>query len=441
MDYFRIQGGRRLAGRVTVEGSKNAALPLMAASLLTDGELKLKNVKPLADIENMNALLRELGVQTKRTGDALSLTSMDQNCVHARYDIVRTMRASICVLGPMVARRRKAVVSMPGGCSFGHRPVDLHLKGLEALGAKIELRNGDIIATADRLKGNTVFLGGPNGSTVLGTSNIMSAATLAKGRTIIECAACEPEVVEVADMLNKMGAKIQGAGSPRLIIDGVEELSGTEYNVMPDRIVAGTYAVAAAMTNGDIILDDFPYDSLLATLDVFREIGVHVERLDDKDSRRCSVRVTSERNLKPATITTQPHPGFPTDLQAQLMALLCLAQGNSVITEKIYLERFLHVAELSRMGAHLNRQGPTVIITGGSKLVGAPVMASDLRASASLVLAGLAAEGETLVTRVYHLDRGYYQMEKTLNSLGARIERLRDEKNSTASIEAAASAS
>ena len=242
-------------------------------------------------------------------------------------------------------------------------------------------------------------------------------------------------------MLNKMGAKIQGAGSPRLIIDGVEELSGTEYNVMPDRIVAGTYAVAAAMTNGDIILDDFPYDSLLATLDVFREIGVHVERLDDKDSKRCSVRVTSERNLKPATITTQPHPGFPTDLQAQLMALLCLAQGNSVITEKIYLERFLHVAELSRMGAHLNRQGPTVIITGGSKLVGAPVMASDLRASASLVLAGLAAEGETLVTRVYHLDRGYYQMEKTLNSLGARIERLREEKNSPASIEAAASAS
>ncbi|MCE9619470.1 MAG: UDP-N-acetylglucosamine 1-carboxyvinyltransferase [Planctomycetes bacterium] len=438
MDYFRIQGGRRLSGRVTVEGSKNAALPLMAASLLTDGKLTLKNIKPLADIENMNFLLRELGVDAQRTGDALSLTSMDQNCVHARYDIVRTMRASICVLGPMVARRRKAVVSMPGGCSFGHRPVDLHLKGLEALGAKIELRNGDIVATADRLKGNTVFLGGPNGSTVLGTSNIMSAATLAKGRTIIECAACEPEVVEVAEMLNQMGAKIQGAGSPRLIIDGVEELTGTEHTVMPDRIVAGTYAVAAAMTNGDIILDDFPFDALLATLDVFREIGVHVERLDDKNPKRCSVRVTSERNLRPATITTQPHPGFPTDLQAQLMALLCLAQGNSVITEKIYLERFLHVAELSRMGAHLNRQGPTVIITGGSKLVGAPVMASDLRASASLVLAGLAAEGETNVTRVYHLDRGYYQMEKVLNSLGARIERLREEKGSPASAEAAA---
>jgi UDP-N-acetylglucosamine 1-carboxyvinyltransferase len=428
MDFFRIEGGRRLSGRVRIEGAKNAALPLMAACLLTDQPVTLRNIKPLADIANMGRLLAELGVDVRPAAGGLTLHSTDPNRVHARYDIVRTMRASICVLGPMLARRRKAMVSMPGGCAFGHRPVDLHLRGLEALGAKIELRGGDILATCDRLKGNTVFLGGPFGSTVLGTANVLSAAVLAKGRTVIECAACEPEVVELANMLIAMGAKIQGAGSPRLVVDGVDELGGVDHVVMPDRIVAGTYAAAAAITNGDVTLDDFPYDALLASIQHFREIGVHVDRVSGDDPMRCTVRVTSERNLKPTTITTQPHPGFPTDLQAQFMALLCLAEGNSVITEKIYPERFMHVAELMRMGAQLYRQGPTVVVAGGHKMIGAPVMASDLRASASLVLAGLAAEGETIVNRVYHLDRGYHRMEETLNALGARVERLKEEK-------------
>ena len=432
MEFFRIEGGRRLSGRARIEGAKNAALPLMAASLLTDQPVMLRNIQPLADISNMGRLLQELGVDTRVAAGGVRMQSMDPNSVHARYDIVRTMRASICVLGPMLARRRRAVVSMPGGCAFGHRPVDLHLRGLEGLGARIELRGGDIVASADRLRGGTIFLGGPFGSTVLGTANVMSAATLAAGRTVIECAACEPEIVELAGMLNAMGARIQGAGSPRLVIDGVEELGGVDHLVMPDRIVAGTYAVAAAMTNGDILLDDFPYDALLATITHLREIGVHVERVEGDDALRCTVRVTSERNLRATTITTQPHPGFPTDLQAQLMALVCLAEGNSVITEKIYPERFLHVAELMRMGAQLYRQGPTVVVAGGGTLHGAPVMASDLRASASLVLAGLAAEGETIVNRVYHLDRGYHRMEEVLNALGARVERLKEEKPAAA---------
>lgn len=427
MDFFRIEGGRRLSGRISVEGSKNAALPMMAAALLTDKPVVLRNVAELSDVQNMARLLDELGVSSRFAEDGCTLVSEDENRITARYDVVRTMRASICTLGPMLARRKRAIVSMPGGCAFGDRPVDLHLKGMQALGAKVELRGGNIVVTADRLRGGTVFLGGPFGSTVLGTANVMSAATLAKGRTVIECAACEPEIVDLARLLTRMGAKISGAGSPRIVIEGVDELTGAEHRVMPDRIVAGTYAVAAAMTNGDVIIDEFPLDALLAAVHYLGEIGVHVETLSENEDRtRCTVRVTSDRSLKPAMITTQPHPGFPTDLQAQFMALVCLAQGNSIITEKIYPERFLHVAELSRMGARLFRQGPTVMVAGGGSLVGAPVMASDLRASASLVLAGLAAQGETIVNRVYHLDRGYVQMEVVLRSLGAKIERLND---------------
>lgn len=427
MDVFVIQGGQRLSGRIRVEGAKNATLPLMAASLLTDETIDLRNVAGLRDIVNMTKLLGELGVQSGLGDDRVSLKTIDPTANHARYEIVSTMRASICVLGPMLARRGKAIISMPGGCAFGARPVDLHLRGLEALGAKIELKGGDIHATCDRLRGATIFLGGPFGSTVLGTANVMSAATLARGRTTIECAACEPEVVDLAEMLNAMGAKIRGAGSPRIIIDGVDQLGPVVHQIMPDRIVAGTYAIAAAITNGEVILDDFPYDSLLAAIDRLSLIGVHVEKIEpDPDDRRCSVRVTSDRTLRPTIITTQPHPGFPTDLQAQFMALLCHAEGNSIITEKIYPERFLHVAELGRMGARIYREGPTTVIQGPSKLVGAPVMASDLRASASLVLAGLAAEGETVVNRVYHIDRGYSRMEETLRGLGARIQRVSD---------------
>ncbi|MCP3903421.1 MAG: UDP-N-acetylglucosamine 1-carboxyvinyltransferase [Planctomycetes bacterium] len=425
MDEYRIKGGARLEGRVAVDGSKNASLPLMAAALLADEPVTLRRVPELSDIRNMVRLLGELGCQADRDHGTVTLETVDPTLSHARYEIVRTMRASICVLGPLLARRGRASVAMPGGCAFGARPVDLHLRGLQALGAKIELSGGDIIATADRLKGATIFLGGPFGSTVLGTANVLCAAVLAEGTTLIESAACEPEIIDLAKLLNAMGAKISGAGSPRIIIEGVEQLGGTDHSVLPDRIVAATYAVAAAITNGTVVLDDFPYDSLIAVLEILKAVGVHVDRLDENEPVTCcSVRISSERRLRPAIITTQPYPGFPTDIQAQMMTLLCLADGNSIITEKIYPERFMHVAELTRMGAQLFRQGPTVVIQGVPQLKGAPVMASDLRASASLVLAGLVAEGETTISRVYHLDRGYVRMEETLAALGARIERV-----------------
>jgi UDP-N-acetylglucosamine 1-carboxyvinyltransferase len=443
MDSFRIQGGRRLAGRIQIEGSKNATLPLMAAALCTDGTLTLRNVPCLSDISNMTELLRQLGVDVDGDCGTVKMRVADPNQIHAKYDIVKKMRASICVLGPMLARRRRARVSMPGGCAFGERPVDLHLRGLEALGAKIELTEGDIIATAPQgLTGTTIFLGGPFGSTVLGTANVMTAAVLAKGTTVIESAACEPEIVDLANLLNSMGARIENVGSPRLVIHGVESLGSADHTVIPDRIVAGTYAVAAAVTNGDVILEEFPIDCMLSVIDRFNEIGVHAEVIENAhDPMHATVRVTSDRTLKPTTITTQPHPGFPTDLQAQFMTLLCLAEGNSIITEKIYPERFGHVAELARMGAKIYRQGPTCVISGGHPFKGAPVMASDLRASASLVLAGLAAEGVTEVSRIYHLDRGYTRMEEQLNVLGARIERVREESKVPAAESASAAGS
>ncbi len=425
MDAFSIHGGHRLTGTISVDGSKNAALPLLAASLLTQEHVEFSCVPDLSDISSMYRLLEELGCSVDQEGNAVTIKTVDESQSHARYDIVRTMRASVCVLGPMLARRGIARVSMPGGCSFGDRPIDLHLRGLEALGARIELDGGDIIARADRLQGATIFLGGPFGSTVLGTANVMSAATLATGRTIIESAACEPEITDLATLLNSMGAKISGAGTPRITIDGVEELGSGKHAVMPDRVVAGTWAIACAMTNGEVQIDRFPLDHLLAVTDILSKVGVHINQLDtSEDPASCSVQVVSDRHLKPVMFTTQPFPGFPTDLQAQMMALLCLSRGNSIITEKIYPERFMHVPELSRMGARLVRQGSTVVVQGVDHLVGAPVMASDLRASASLVIAGLAAEGETIVSRVYHLDRGYAAMEETLNALGAKIQRI-----------------
>lgn len=451
MDTFVIEGGRRLSGRVRINGSKNAALPLLAAALLTDQPVRLRDVPNLADIKNMIRLLGELGCRRSDEpsdgtfGDGtVTVQSLDESMSHARYDIVRTMRASICTLGPMLARRGFAQISLPGGCAIGERPVDLHLRGLAALGAQITVNGGDIIAKVPTggLVGNTVFLGGPFGSTVLGTANVMSAATLAKGVTTIECAACEPEIVDLAVLLNKMGAKITGHGSPRIVIEGVSELGGADHRVIPDRIEAGTYMMAAAVTNGDIVLENCPVDSLLAAMHCLDTIGVHVEACNAvttnnpqksahrgcEDAMRCCVRVTSDRILHPVEVTTQPHPGFPTDLQAQLMTVLSLADGNSVVTEKIFPDRFLHVAELSRMGAKLIRHGPTVVISGVRRLVGAPVMASDLRASAGLVLAGLAAEGRTIINRVYHLDRGYDRMEDKLKALGAVIQRV-DEKD------------
>lgn len=446
MDRFDIRGGIRLAGRLSIKGSKNAALPMMAVPLLTSQPVVLRDVPNLADIRNMQRLLGELGctvgyeeaADIESPGGVLRVQATDETQSHARYDIVRTMRASICTLGPMLARRGFARVSLPGGCAIGERPVDLHLRGLAALGADIQLDGGDIQARIPRvgsrrgrLKGARIFLGGPFGSTVLGTANVMSAATLAEGTTIIECAACEPEIVDLAKMLIAMGARIEGAGSPRIVIHGVSELAGVDHAVIPDRIEAGTYMCAAAITGGDLTLDNCPVDSLMALMDRLEHMGVSMQ-FDPNcaDPMRASCRVYMKQNgarLQPVDVATQPHPGFATDLQAQLMAVTCVADGNSVITERIFTERFLHVAELSRMGAQLYRQGPTVVVSGVPRLKGAPVMASDLRASACLVLAGLAAEGTTQINRVYHLDRGYERMDERLQALGADVTRV-DEK-------------
>ncbi|MCW5775539.1 MAG: UDP-N-acetylglucosamine 1-carboxyvinyltransferase [Phycisphaeraceae bacterium] len=434
MDRFVVEGGRRLEGRVRVNGSKNAALPLLAAALLTDRPVRFRDVPDLADIRNMLGLLAELGCcRTDERGTTpdpsnVTLQSVDESPSHARYDVVKTMRASICVLGPLLARRGHARVSMPGGCAIGDRPVDLHLRGLRALGARITLEGGDIVAAAppEGLRGETVFLGGPFGSTVLGTANVMSAAALARGRTVIESAACEPEIVDLARLLNAMGARITGAGSPRITIDGVPSLAGADHAVIPDRIEAGTLMCAAAITRGSVVLDNCPLDAMLAAVDRLEAAGVRVEPVGGDDPLRCSCRVSCDRAPRPVEVTTQPHPGFPTDLQAQLMALLCIAEGNSVITERIFPERFLHVAELGRMGASLFRSGATVVVSGVRRLRGAPVMASDLRASASLVIAALAAEGTTTISRIYHLDRGYERLEDRLTALGATIAREKE---------------
>ena len=443
MDVFVIEGGRKLSGSLRVNGSKNAALPLLAATLLTNEPVTLRDVPELSDIRNMLRLLGELGVENDRDGSTISLHAKDESEVHARYDIVRTMRASICVLGPMLARRGMARVSMPGGCAIGQRPVDLHLRGLEALGAKIELDGGDIIAKvpqSGRLIGDTVFLGGPFGSTVLGTANVMSAATLAQGTTVIECAACEPEIVDLANMLNAMGAKITGAGSPRVTIRGVESLGGVDHTIIPDRIEAGTYMCAAAATGSSIELTNCPLDALMSANDRLEAMGVHIDPTDyprgtnPDDPLRRTCTISAPEPLRPVQITTQPHPGFPTDLQAQFMALLCLASGNSVITEKIFPERFLHVAELTRMGAQIHRHGTTAVISGVRRLTGAPVMASDLRASASLVIAAMAGEGTTVVNRVYHIDRGYERLEERLGSIGASITRMSESELSERGI-------
>jgi UDP-N-acetylglucosamine 1-carboxyvinyltransferase len=419
LPYFEINGGTRLRGSVRISGAKNAALPIMAASILCEGEVILHDVPNVADVVSLAELLNKLGVEVDRRSDgAMRLVVRDEMNCHAEYDIVRKMRASICVLGPLLAKRQKARVSMPGGCAIGDRPVNLHLRAMRNLGADIDLVSGDIVAKATRLRGTEMFLGGPFGSTVLGTANAMMAATLSEGTTVIEMAACEPEVVDLANFLNACGASITGQGTPRVIVEGVKSLKGCEYRIIPDRIEAGTFMVAAAITNGELEIENCRLDHLMAFVDRLSAIGVTVERVSAE-----KVNVSSARRLEPIEVTTQPFPGFPTDLQAQMMALLCLADGNSIITEKIFPDRFLHVAELARMGALLHKEGPTVIVEGVKRLIGAPVMASDLRASAALVLAGLCARGVTRVNRVYHLERGYSKLDEKLRNLGAEIER------------------
>jgi len=419
MDIFHIEGPVRLSGSVSINGSKNASLPIMAATILAPGKSSLKAVPHLSDISVCGKLLRHLGCKLTREpdGDLCIDSTVIDNPV-GDYEIVRRMRAGICILGPLLARCGRAEVSMPGGCAIGNRPVNLHLMGLRELGAQIQLKNGYIIAEAPNgLRGKDVFMGGPFGSTVLGTANVLMAATLAKGRTVIESAACEPEITDLANCLNKMGAKITGIGSPRLIIEGVKELQPVEFEVIPDRIEAGTFMAAAAITASELRLRNCRLDDMMAVVDRLRNIGVTV----DAEGDGCVV--TRRETVRPADITTQPYPGFPTDLQAQFMALLSLAEGNSVIIEKVFPDRFMHVAELSRMAANLRKEGPAVIVAGVKKLIAAPVMASDLRASAALVLAGLAAEGTTIVSRVYHIDRGYEKIEERLNPLGAKITR------------------
>ncbi len=417
MDLFRIQGPVKLTGTVKVNGSKNASLPIIAATLLAPGKSIIKGTPRLSDIEVCCQLLESLGCKiTKGDQGELNIDSANIDNPVGDYEIVRKMRASIAILGPLLARCRKAKVSMPGGCAIGDRPVDIHIRGLRKLGAQIHLENGYIVAEApDGLTANSIFLGGPFGSTVLGTANIMMAATLAKGKTIIESAACEPEVTDLANCLNKMGAKITGIGSPRLVIEGVEQLNPVEYQIIPDRIEAGTFMVAAAITSGELTLENCKVNDMMAVVDVLRNIGVSVESKGD------AAVVAGNGQLKTADLTTQPYPGFPTDLQAQFMALLSMSKGNSIITEKIFPDRFMHVAELNRMAANLRKEGPTVIVAGVDKLIAAPVMASDLRASAALVIAALAAEGTTIINRVYHIDRGYEKIEDRLNPLGANI--------------------
>ncbi len=419
MDSLLIKGGVPLHGEVNISGSKNAVLPIMAATLLTSEPCIIRRVPDLSDVKFMARILTWLGAQVKLDGDALHVRAQKIKGV-GDYDLIRKMRGSICIMGPLLGRLKTAMVSLPGGCVIGARPINLHLKGFEALGAKITVEGGYARAQARKLVGADVFLGGRAGSTVLGTANVMMAATLAEGTTIIESAACEPEVVDVANFLNAMGAKITGAGSPTITITGVKELHGAEHEVIPDRIEAATYALAAAATNGEVTLRGARPDHLHAVLDKMRDSGVNVER------RGTALTVKRNGRLKPVDITTLPYSGFPTDAQAQMMVLMAVTPGISIITERIFESRFMHVSELARLGADIEIEGPSAIVKGGKPLSGAPVMASDLRASAALVIAGLTAKGATQVNRVYHLDRGYENIDGKLRQLGARIERIEE---------------
>jgi len=422
MFRFDIQGGTRLAGTVGVNGAKNAALPIMAAALMGSGTSRISNVPDLRDIRTMSAILGELGVRVERAGDGtLEITAEDESRCKAPYKLVSQMRGSICVLGPLACKRGRARVSLPGGCVIGVRPIDLHLKGMRALGAELALNDGYVEATTSGLRGADIYLGGAFGSTVLGTCNVMMAACLADGRTTIECAACEPEIVDLAAFLTKMGARIEGAGSHRIVIDGVRELKAAEHEVIPDRIEASTFIAAAAITRGRIEIDGARLEHLSAITDVLTRIGVTIERTE------AGCRVLADDGFEATDVVALPYPGVPTDMQAQITALLATADGISVVTDKVFPDRFMHIAELDRMGARIRKEGPSAIILGNSRLTGAQVMASDLRASAALVLAGMAAEGTTIVHRVYHIDRGYERIEERLSRLGARIERVDEE--------------
>jgi UDP-N-acetylglucosamine 1-carboxyvinyltransferase len=409
-----IGGGVPLRGEVPISAAKNAALPLLAATLLSEAPVVLENVPRLADVTTIVELLRRLGADIQQAGAVTTAATPRVTSVEAPYELVSTMRASVLVLGPLVARAGRARVAMPGGCAIGGRPIDLHLKGLQRLGAEIELSQGYVEARAARLKGTRIVF---DLVTVTGTENLMMAAALAEGTTILENAAREPEIFDLARLLNAMGAKIRGAGTERIEIEGVGELGGARHRIIPDRVEAGTFLVAGAVTGGDVTIRDVVPDHLVAVLAKLEAAGA---RLDVGTDR---IRVQLDGRPRPTDIVTNPFPGFATDMQAQMMALLGLADGSSVITETIFENRFMHAAELRRMGATIEIDGAKAVIRGVERYQGAPVMATDLRASASLVLAGLAAAGTTEVSRVYHLDRGYEGMEAKLAALGARIRR------------------
>ena len=420
MDKLVIAGGKKLKGTVTISGAKNACLPILAATLLSDDKSVIKNIPGLRDMSTMLKILKNFGVRVQQDGSTVTVEPHGYKKYIAPYELVSTMRASVCVLGPLLAKQRRAEVSFPGGCVIGPRPIDLHVKGLKALGANLKVERGYILADGKGLKGGNVYLGGHFGSSVLATANVMMAATLAKGTTVIENAACEPEVVDLTNFLVKMGAKIKGVATHKLVIEGVKKLHGAEHSVIPDRIEAGTYILAAAVTKGDITLKDAIPDHMVALIDKLTEAGLDIRQVPG------GIRARYVRKLRPMDTTTHPYPGFPTDMQAQFMSLMAVTDGISVITEKIYPERFIHISELNRMGADILLEGASAIVKGVKSLSGAPVMASDLRASAALVLAGLVAKGRTDVHRIYHLDRGYEKIEDKLLKLGANVWREKE---------------
>jgi len=418
MDKFRIRGGRRLSGEIAISGAKNAALPELCAALLTAERVQLANVPGLHDVTTMLKLLRTMGVVAERgEGEAATVTlrANDVSSRVAEYELVKTMRASILVLGPLLARFGEARVSLPGGCGIGTRPVDQHIKGLQAMGAEIVVEHGYIVASAKRLKGARITT---DMVTVTGTENLLMAATLAEGETVLENAAQEPEIPDLAEMLIAMGARIEGHGTSRIRIEGVDKLHGVSHRIVADRIEAGTFLCAAAATRGDVLLRHARSDHLEAVIDKLREAGATIDAGDGW------VRVRAEGRLKAVGFRTSEYPAFPTDMQAQLMALDCIAEGSATITETIFENRFMHVDELVRLGAKIDVEGRIAVVKGVARLSGAAVMATDLRASAGLVIAALVAEGETIIDRIYHLDRGYDRMEAKLRSLGADIERV-----------------
>ncbi|MFA7114006.1 MAG: UDP-N-acetylglucosamine 1-carboxyvinyltransferase [Candidatus Omnitrophota bacterium] len=419
MDKFIVYNSK-LKGDVTISGAKNAALPILSATLLTDKLCVLKNVPDLLDIRTMLKILQTLGKEISfKQGTVVIKSTGKREKYTAPYSLVRTMRASFCCLGPLLAKNRKAKVALPGGCVIGPRPVDLHIKGLMKLGADIKINKGYCIASAKRLKGAHIYLGGQFGSSVLATANVMMAAVLSKGITIIEHAACEPEIIALGIALKKMGANIEGEGTPIITINGVDCLNGLDETVIPDRIEAATFLAAALVTRSDITIKKVNFKHLTAVLEAMENMGAVFNIKED------SIGIKSPKVITPVSVTTLPYPGFPTDVQAQLMSCLCFAKGISMITEKIYPDRFMHIAELNRMGAGIQRSGPYAIIEGRRRLFGAEVMASDLRASAALVIAGLAAEDKTEILRVYHIDRGYEYIETKLRHLGAKVKRVK----------------